>query len=86
MLKKWRDRQYPRISVSVNVSRADFYYNDLADVLSKMVNRYEISPKELHLEITESAYVENSHQIVDMVSKLKNMRFVIELDDFGSGY
>lgn len=86
VLKKWRDRQYPRISVSVNVSRADFYYNDLADVLSKMVNRYEISPKELHLEITESAYVENSHLIVDMVSKLKNMGFVIELDDFGSGY
>lgn len=85
-LKKWREKQYPRISVSVNVSRADFYYNDLAEILSDMVNRYEISPKELHLEITESAYMENSHLIVDMVSKLKNMGFVIELDDFGSGY
>lgn len=85
-LKEWREKQYPTVSVSVNVSRADFYYNDLAEFLSQMVETYGITPKELHLEITETAYMEKSSQIEEMVKKLKNMGFLIELDDFGSGY
>ena len=41
---------------------------------------------ELLLEITESAYTENSQQLVDEVKQLRAMGFRIEMDDFGSGY
>lgn len=51
-----------------------------------MITAYGLSPEELHLEITESAYVQNSRQLPDAVRRLKEMEFIIEMDDFGSGY
>lgn len=40
----------------------------------------------LHLEITESAYTDNPEQIINTVDELRNKGFIIEMDDFGSGY
>ena len=85
-MREWKDKGYPCIPVSVNVSRADFYHEDLADVLLSLTGKYDLDPETLHLEITESVYTENPNHIMRMVSKLRNMGFVIELDDFGSGY
>ena len=42
--------------------------------------------RQLHLELTESAYTENPGQIITMVDELRRRGFVIEMDDFGSGY
>ena len=42
--------------------------------------------QQLHLELTESAYTENPGQIITMVDELRRRCFVIEMDDFGSGY
>lgn len=85
-LQEWKKKGYPEISVSVNVSRADFYYNDIAEILSGLVKKYEILPRQLHLEITETAYSKNQEQMAEILNKLIKMGFVIELDDFGSGY
>ena len=70
----------------MNVSRADFYQTDLADTLTKLTQKYHIAPSELHLEVTESAYTENPAQILNTIRKLRKLGFLIELDDFGSGY
>ena len=78
--------RFPPIPVSVNVSRADIYQVDLADVLLKMVSRYGLAPSRLHLEITESAYTEDPDQIISTVRHLRELGFIIEMDDFGSGY
>ncbi|MCD8168646.1 MAG: EAL domain-containing protein, partial [Clostridiales bacterium] len=43
-------------------------------------------PSRLHLEITESAYTENPRQLIETVGRLREMGFVVEMDDFGSGY
>ena len=72
--------------MSVNVSRADIYNIDLAAVLVKLVNQYELEPSRLHLEITESSYTENPRQIIDTVDEMRRLGFIIEMDDFGSGY
>ena len=42
--------------------------------------------KDLHLEITESAYTQNAAEIIRVVSGLRELGFQIEMDDFGSGY
>lgn len=86
VLRTWKDKGYPEIPVSVNVSRADVYHADLAEILMKTVESNGLSPQALHLEITESAYTENPNQIIDTVSNLRQLGFVIEMDDFGSGY
>ena len=40
----------------------------------------------MHLEVTESAYADDTLQIIEMVKALRKAGFIIEMDDFGSGY
>lgn len=85
-LREWADKGYENLSISVNVSRINLYNNNLPELLIELVKKYNISSKALHLEITESAYTENSEQIIEGVKRLKKIGFVIEMDDFGTGY
>lgn len=86
VLSDWVRQGYKVPPVSVNVSRADIYQTDLENVLLKLTQKYEIPAEMLHLEITESAYTEDSRQIIDVAGKLKEAGFIIEMDDFGTGY
>lgn len=85
-LQAWQDKGYPALPVSVNMSRADVYLGNLEDTLVQLMEKYGITPKQLHLEITESAYVQNPSMIVDAIEKIRKLGFIVELDDFGSGY
>lgn len=85
-LCEWKDKGYEIVPVSVNISRADIYQSDLVKTFCKLIEKYDIEPKYLHLEITESAYTENPEQIISTVEELRNKGFIIEMDDFGSGY
>ena len=85
-ISDWKKRLNVSIPVSVNVSRIDLYDPDLTDRLLGIVKANGLSVEELLLEITESAYTENSDHIVEKVKKLSKLGFKIEMDDFGSGY
>lgn len=85
-MRSWRDRGLPAVPVSVNVSRADMYQSNLPERLLALVERYGLQPETLHLEVTESAYTENPGQIIATVQRLRELGFIVELDDFGSGY
>ena len=86
LLHSWREKGYPELEVSVNVSRADVYQDDLPQTLMSLVEKYGIEPRQLHLELTESAYTENPNQIIATVDHLRDLGFIVEMDDFGSGY
>lgn len=86
LIRQWDNRGYQPIPVSVNVSRADIYNADMPDILWDIVKRYGLNPDRIPLEITESAYTEDPKQIISTVEVLKGRGFVIEMDDFGSGY
>ena len=85
-IRSWMDQGIQNISVSVNVSRSDIYNTKLIDTITGLVKKYNIPIHYLHLEITESAYTENPTQIIAVVEKLRKLGFIIEMDDFGSGY
>lgn len=85
-MKEWRDKGYPPITISVNVSRADIYQSQFIETLLNLVQKYDINPKYLHLEITESAYTENPNQMMTTIEKLRHLGFIVEMDDFGKGY
>lgn len=85
-LQVWKELGYPQIPVSVNVSRADIYQANLVDIFCGLVKEYRINPSYLHLEITESVYTECPDQIIRTVEELRKQGFIIEMDDFGSGY
>ncbi len=85
-LRAWISAGNRIVPVSVNVSRADLLNPGLVETLSNLVKKYDIPPKFLHLEITESAYTEDPEQIVKIIYELRKRDFMIEMDDFGSGY
>lgn len=85
-MRAWIDKGNKIIPISINVSRVDIYDSYLPQRLISLIRKYGLSPKDLHLEITESAYTEDPEQLISVVSKLKKLGFVIEMDDFGTGY
>ncbi len=86
LLRQWIDAGRAVMPVSVNVSRFDLYNNNLCEVLTGFLEKYDIPANLLELEITESAYMENPKQIIDITKKLQSKGFIILMDDFGSGY
>lgn len=85
-VRDWKERLGIPLPVSVNVSRIDLYDPLLVDKLEGIVRQNGLSNEDLLLEITESAYTENSDQIISTVKTLQKLGFRIEMDDFGSGY
>ncbi len=85
-IRDWRERLGLELPVSVNVSRIDMYDPALPEKLEDIVRRNQLQCSDLLLEITESAYTENSGQIIESVQRLRKAGFRIEMDDFGSGY
>lgn len=85
-MKDWKDRLGVCVPVSVNVSRVDIFDNDLVGHMRGLIQKYDIRPDEFLLEITESAYTQDSAQIIRTVKALRDEGFRVEIDDFGSGY
>ncbi len=85
-MREWRDKFGITIPVSVNVSRLDIYDPELESMLLGLVKENGLEPYDYILEITESAYTDNSAQMTETVNKLREDGFRIEMDDFGSGY
>lgn len=74
------------VPISVNVSRTNLSSNDLAQNLKKISQKYNINPKFLEIELTESAVFADVDNMIDIMTKIKNEGFLVSIDDFGSGY
>ena len=74
------------IPVSVNVSRLNFYNRDLLDYLLSLVQKYELEPSMIRLEITETAYMDEPEKIISMIKEFRAHGFAVMMDDFGSGH
>ncbi len=85
-LRSWLDRGNPALPVSVNVSRVDMRLLDVCHVIPALVEKYNLSPSLIRLEVTESAYVDSAEQLIRIIHRMQEMGFIIEMDDFGSGY
>ena len=85
-MKRWHDTFGISVPISVNVSRVDINDPDMSDFIISLVERNGIPKRDYLLEITESAYTDNSNQIIAVVNNLREKGFRVEMDDFGSGY
>ncbi len=85
-IRFWKDSLGVSVPVSVNVSRVDLFDPLLEETLLGILREYGLTPEDLLLEITESAYTDNSGQVLRAVEMLRRDGFKIEMDDFGSGY
>lgn len=85
-IAEWKKSFGITLPVSVNVSRVDLFDPELEARLLALTEENGISPGDLMLEITESAYSDDDSGIISVINKLREDGFTIEMDDFGSGY
>ena len=87
-IRDWKDRFGFSVPVSVNVSRIDMLTPNLKGIFREILDDYNLTPDDMMLEITESAYTGDSDQVISTAKDLRGMGmgFRIEMDDFGTGY
>lgn len=85
-LRKWKMEGRTDLYISVNISAKDLYFMNIYQVFLGLIARYQINPRNLKLEITESAIAMDFDRHLELIGKLRNIGFVVEMDDFGSGY
>ncbi len=83
---RWRDIYGVTIPVSVNLSRVEVFDPTLETVLDNLLAYNGLTQGALKLEVTESAYTGNAGQVIRVVEGLRRKGYVVEMDDFGSGY
>lgn len=74
------------VPISVNVSRAHFAKEDLAEHICSIVDKYHVPHNVIELELTESAFFDDKEVLLQTVKKLRDAGFVVSMDDFGAGY
>lgn len=85
-LQRW-NKQGRRLAISVNVARSDVRDDkNLLEHFTNLVQRYGVDPSQLHVEITETVYMSDPELLIRTVSRLREHGFLVEMDDFGSGY
>ena len=82
----WLSQGLDLIPISVNVSRAHFTREDLAEHICGIVDKYNVPHQYIELELTESAFFDDKEVLLDTVKKLREFGFIVSMDDFGAGY
>jgi len=82
----WNAAGADNIRLSLNLSPQ---YLDRGDFFEKMRNalaRYQISPAQIEVEITENICIRNPQYAIDQLNKLCQLGVSVAIDDFGTGY
>ncbi len=74
------------IPISFNVSREDLLVPNYIESMEKIRKQYDIPVNLLRVEITESSAVDGSEHIIKIVNRFHEIGYLVEMDDFGSGY
>jgi len=83
---KWIAEGKKVFPISVNISRAHFTREDLAEHVCEIVDKYNIPHNIIELELTESAFFDDKPVLIETVRKLKEYGFIVSMDDFGAGF
>ena len=86
-IKAWEI--HPKTSsliISINVSSKQIHDEKFPAQVRKAIQKHQINPKNLKLELTESSLLEGIEANSNIMSLLKKLGIQLSLDDFGTGY
>lgn len=88
LLKKLRGlgADIERYIFAINISVVEILDVDFIDKLCHYIEEYEISPEQIKVELTESAFVDNFTYVNMVLSQLQLRGFRVSIDDFGTGF
>ena len=87
-LRRWDEQLESKLPLfmSVNISSKQFLRPSLIDDIKAILDETGLSPDKLKLEITETALMEDVHETIPLIQRLKDLGVQIVIDDFGTGY
>ncbi len=83
---QWRDKYHYPLILSLNVSAVQCKKHDFTDSLMQILERYDVFPGEIEIEVTETILIDDFDEISERLNELKNAGVRISLDDFGTGF
>jgi diguanylate cyclase (GGDEF)-like protein/PAS domain S-box-containing protein len=86
--RQWQE-EFPgheSLTLSVNYSGKQFMQSDVIEQIKLVLEETGFDPCLLQLEITESAVIENTKTVTEMILQLRNLGIRLSMDDFGTGY
>lgn len=85
-IKSRIDSNLPVVPISVNVSMLHLKEEGFIERIESLVKSYNIPSHLLEFELTESVFLENQKAALNVMEKMKEMGFMVSIDDFGSGF
>jgi diguanylate cyclase (GGDEF)-like protein/PAS domain S-box-containing protein len=86
-LKLWATQDLTKdISIAINVSARQFHEEDFVDNIIRAVEKFDINPSLLKLELTESLVLINIEETISKMNALRDKGIRFAMDDFGTGY
>lgn len=85
-LMKWKKSGKKPVMLSINISSKTFETKSFITDLLTIIDRYDVDPTLLQLEITERMVIKNVEESISKLQKLRTMGIRIAIDDFGIGY
>ncbi|MDO5155569.1 MAG: GGDEF domain-containing phosphodiesterase [Eubacteriales bacterium] len=85
-LKAWKTSGISVVPVSVNASRKDILQSQFLEKIKSVLEGENISSDLLHMEITETVFIEDVEYLKPIIQEARDFGIHIELDDFGSGF
>ena len=76
----------PPLFISVNLSVKQFNQPGLVENIAGLLEQFQLPPRCLKLEITESVFSDNIEAAVGLLTKLRELGVQLSIDDFGTGY
>ncbi len=85
-LRRSMDNHWSIVPISVNFSKHDIFSPNFAECLEQIRKKHGVPAKYLRVEVTESILMGNNKAVNEVLDKLHACGYVVEMDDFGSGY
>lgn len=79
-------RKWPELSFAVNVSPVQFRHGDLVETIRAALAAEGVDPRRLEIEITEGVLLNNTEEVLAVLTDIQAMGVRVAMDDFGTGY
>ncbi len=83
---QWRDKYHYPLILSLSVSAVQCKKRGFIDCLLQILEKYDVSPDEIEIEVTETILIDDFDYISERLGELKKTGVRISLDDFGTGF
>ncbi len=85
-LHEWNLAGYNNLRIAINLSAVQLRDKQIAEHISYLLEKYQISPESLEIEVTETFILEDFELSAEQLKKIKQIGVTLALDDFGTGY